>query len=188
MDEKRFQTIAEDQIERCKKTLFRKAAEYASTRDRLHNFKVASGLQGVSMAQALAGMMVKHTVSVFDMCRDHKPNQAKEFQLDLWEEKITDHINYLILLKAVVMEELNEKHADRADRANGGADRKILAGPDQGPGRDGTEICQSGMPGSTGPVSLPAGGEAVSDRTEDPEWIHEQITKAFEKKIHQAGL
>ena len=81
----------------------RKAEEYA-TEDRLHNFKVAAALQGISTKQALAGMLAKHTVSIYDLCMS-KENASQ----DMWDEKITDHINYLLLLKAVVSEDIDEK-------------------------------------------------------------------------------
>lgn len=99
MDADEFREILQQQQTRCEYMLDDKAVEYA-TEDRLHNFKVAAALQGVSPRQALAGMMAKHTVSVYDMC------MSNDFQtINQWTEKITDHINYLILLKALVIEE-----------------------------------------------------------------------------------
>lgn len=100
MDSKTFETIIEEQITTCRDILIKKAGEYA-TEDRLHNFKVAAALQLENPKQALAGMMAKHTVSVYDMCRS-----GKKYPIELWNEKITDHINYLLLLKAVVEEDL----------------------------------------------------------------------------------
>lgn len=76
-----------------------KAKEYA-TEDRLHNFRVAAVLQRVSAKDALAGMMAKHTVSVYDMC-----GSEETFSQELWDEKITDSINYLLLLRALIQEE-----------------------------------------------------------------------------------
>jgi molybdenum cofactor biosynthesis enzyme len=99
MDIKTFEQIFHDQITRCTNILITKAKEYA-TDDRLHNFKVAAELEGCSVRQALAGMMAKHTVSIYDMCKS-----LEESPLALWNEKITDHMNYLILLSAVVEEE-----------------------------------------------------------------------------------
>ena len=92
-----FEKILERQMHQCEEVLINKAREYA-TEDRLHNFKVAAGLQGITPQQALAGMMCKHTVSIYDMCR------AGEYDITVWDEKITDHINYLLLLKALVVE------------------------------------------------------------------------------------
>lgn len=100
MHSKDFIGILDEQIFICKSTLSGKAKEYATDDDRLHNFKLAAALQGCSQIEALAGMMVKHTVSIYDMC-----TSDQLYSKDLWSEKITDHINYLILLKAVLYEE-----------------------------------------------------------------------------------
>lgn len=96
MDSKKFNTIVSDQIQRSTDTLVKKASEYA-TEDRLHNFKVAASIQHCTPVQALAGMMAKHTVSVYDMCES-----GLEYPMALWNEKITDSINYLLLLRALV--------------------------------------------------------------------------------------
>lgn len=100
MNSKDFEIVIEEQIEKCKEVLIGKAKEYAQDDDRLHNFKNAAGMMGCDPKEALAGMMAKHTISVYDMCRD-----GKDHTLVMWNEKITDHINYLLLLKAIVMEE-----------------------------------------------------------------------------------
>ena len=89
--------------EKIETVLGAKGEEYATDNDRLHNFKVAAGVQGITVKEALSGMMAKHTVSVYDMIAD-----GKDHSLDKWDEKILDHINYLILLRAIVVEEKNE--------------------------------------------------------------------------------
>ena len=99
-----FNAVVEDQIERCRSILCKKADEYAADEDRLHNFKNAAGMMGCDPKEALAGMMAKHTISVYDMCRS-----KESYPIDLWNEKITDHINYLLLLKGLVCENLNHK-------------------------------------------------------------------------------
>lgn len=98
MNSTTFNTLLDRQMQRCESILNIKAEEYATV-DRLHNFKVAAELQGITPRAALAGMMVKHTVSIYDMC-----SSVKEFSFETWNEKITDHINYLILLQALVMD------------------------------------------------------------------------------------
>lgn len=60
--------------------------------------KRSTEVQGTTPIQALAGMMCKHTVSVYDMCR------SGEYPIELWSKKITDSINYLLLLRAMVEE------------------------------------------------------------------------------------
>jgi hypothetical protein len=97
-----FNAIINWQIEHCKSILCSKAKEYA-TSDRLHNFKIAGALQGISPVQALMGMMAKHTVSVADMCM----SSGETYPQEMWDEKITDSINYLLLLAALVREVTN---------------------------------------------------------------------------------
>ena len=100
-----FNEIVLDQIETCKETLIKKAGEYArGDVDRLHNFRQAANLSGDSMRKVLGGMMMKHTVSIYDML-----NGDDTHSMDLWDEKITDHINYLLLLRAVVIEGKREQ-------------------------------------------------------------------------------
>ena len=99
-----FNKIIQAQIKHCESILCSKAEEYA-TADRLHNFKVAGALQGIPPVQALMGMMTKHTVSVADMCMS-----AGTYPQALWDEKITDSINYLLLLSALVREDNNENN------------------------------------------------------------------------------
>jgi len=94
----RFEGILDAQIKRVRDVLVVKAAEYA-TQDKLANFKKVAHLRGVTQAQAISGMMAKHTVSIYDMIES-----GKSFPLGQWDEKITDHINYLILLRAALVE------------------------------------------------------------------------------------
>lgn len=100
MDSETFTRVFSEQVRVSEDILVDKSRDYA-TEDQLHNFKVAAALKGETPQQALAGMMAKHTVSIYDMCRSNE-----KFDLDKWNEKITDHINYLILLKAIVIEQL----------------------------------------------------------------------------------
>jgi len=103
MKTKQFNTIIEEQQKRCTDILVTKAKEYA-TADRLHNFKVAAELQMTTPFNALAGMLAKHTVSIYDMCRS-----GEYYPQEMWDEKITDHINYLLLLKALTVEEAGRR-------------------------------------------------------------------------------
>ena len=102
MDSKTFEMLMEQQFDLCREVLCSKAKEYA-TQDRLHNFHVAAGLRGCTPEQALAGMMAKHTVSVYDMCEG-----GDSHPIELWQEKITDSINYLLLLNAMVRENAHQ--------------------------------------------------------------------------------
>ena len=103
MNTENFNKIIHEQIERCENTLCKKADEYAADDDRLHNFKVAAGIQNCLPTTALGGMMAKHTVSVYDMIRGLENGMC--YPIELWNEKITDSINYLLLLAAAVRED-----------------------------------------------------------------------------------
>ena len=103
----RFNEVLETTIKKCVDTLGVKADEYA-TEDRLHNFKVAAEIQNCTPITALAGMMAKHTVSVYDLIQ--KQEQGYVVSREMWDEKIGDSINYLILLSALVQEKFDEEN------------------------------------------------------------------------------
>jgi hypothetical protein len=100
MDHDDFVNVVGAQQQRCEDVLVKKQGEYAGPVDVLHNFKSAARLHSGSQRSALAGMMAKHTVSIYDMCASDE-----DFPLEVWDEKITDHMNYLLLLACIVQEE-----------------------------------------------------------------------------------
>lgn len=95
-----FQKIADEQLAHCAKLLRSKGEEYSKETDRLSTFKKAGVLQNETPKQALFGMLAKHLVSVADMCES---TQVEPY--DRWIEKISDSINYFVLLRAIVEEE-----------------------------------------------------------------------------------
>jgi hypothetical protein len=102
-----FKRIFDETVAKSGAMLIGKATEYASDADRLHNFKQAAALQQITPIEALGGMMCKHTISVYDMINSVDDEHAQE----LWDEKIIDSINYLILLRALVIESKGEAAA-----------------------------------------------------------------------------
>lgn len=94
---KTFENQIDAQLERCTSTLIDKNKEYADSVDRLANFRRASDLIERSMEEALGGMLSKHVISIFDMIYSDE-----QFQLERWDEKIGDAINYLLLLSVVI--------------------------------------------------------------------------------------
>ena len=91
MTNETFETILRDTFDKIKSVLLAKADE------------IALILQGKNPVSALSGMMCKHTVSIYDLINGYKMGRAIE--PELWDEKIIDNINYLILLRAVLREE-----------------------------------------------------------------------------------
>jgi len=105
-----FNALFESVVDHCRSVLCYKASEYAEDNDRLHNFNQAAHLQGGTVISALGGMMIKHTVSVYDLIRREAKGQAVSDEL--FDEKIIDSINYLILLKAAVTAQQAQPHPD----------------------------------------------------------------------------
>ncbi len=99
MNHDRFNILLEERIDKIRAILKSKAVEYA-TEDRFHNFKRAATILGESPEDALIGMFIKHLVSVLDIAQDTSIPAPP----GMWDEKIGDAINYLILLDALYRE------------------------------------------------------------------------------------
>lgn len=99
MNPKVFNALVESQLNACKDVLGVKAAEYARDTDRLANFKKAAALQGCTPAQACTRLMCKHIVAIYDFVDLGETDHGK------WIEKITDSLNYLLLLHALLIEQ-----------------------------------------------------------------------------------
>lgn len=92
-----FNKVVEDQLERIRNVLVKKAAEYNLDDDRLSVFKHAAALSEETSEQVLYGFMLKHIISITDMI-----NSKNSYTEELWNEKITDICNYLILLQGLL--------------------------------------------------------------------------------------
>lgn len=107
MKEKTFNNYTKFILDQAKGVRDLKRVEYATEEDRLSNFRKAAAIQGVSVPMAIRGMMAKHTVSIYDMIENefgYAKKKPSPQDLSLWEEKIVDQINYLLLLYAAVVE------------------------------------------------------------------------------------
>jgi len=113
-----FNIAVQTQLGLCESLLTSKGHEYAADvyttenslvkgqpePDRLLHFKKAAAIMNTTPKVALLGMLSKHIVSVSDMCTD----KDTRYSLEKWGEKITDSINYLLILRAIVEEEQHE--------------------------------------------------------------------------------
>jgi len=107
METKQFNELIEHiYINHVKKVFYKKSEEYSSGIDRLHNFKRAAEMSRLHPIDCLRGMKLKHDVSLADMLDDYLA-EGKEFPQELWQEKLTDDINYLFLLWALLFEEFD---------------------------------------------------------------------------------
>lgn len=104
MNSNDFTSVVTEQVQRSLDMLKSKNDHYNPDEDKLVSFKKAAALRGQTPRQALSGMMLKHTVSVYDLC-----DATDVGSLEVWNEKLTDHINYLLLLRAIVEEESKDQ-------------------------------------------------------------------------------
>lgn len=104
MLQEEFNDIVTKQMKKCWETLFNKGNEYTMQGDRLSHFKKAAAVMDSTPKAALFGMLAKHLVSVSDMCLSNG-----KYHKEIWSEKITDSISYLLILAAIVEEEQFEQ-------------------------------------------------------------------------------
>jgi hypothetical protein len=97
-----FSNVVNDTINNILAVLKQKEQEYASTESRFHNFEVAGRKLGVTPEKALLGMMIKHVVSIEDLV-NWVEQSPKRITIEAINEKIGDNINYLILLKGMLI-------------------------------------------------------------------------------------
>lgn len=102
-----FTEIVLKQFERCHELLNLKESEYSEGKDRLDQFKKGAAFRGKHSYDVLAGMMLKHTTSIYDLI--NKESEGFPVGIGMWEEKITDHINYLLLLLALIIDVQSNK-------------------------------------------------------------------------------
>jgi len=102
MNNEEFIRIVENQKEDCYATLIKKEKEYSDGKDRLVQFRNVAAMRGVHPLEALGGMMAKHTSSIYQLINDVRDDMLPT--MEIWNEKITDHINYLFLLIALVLD------------------------------------------------------------------------------------
>lgn len=102
MNNERFTQLFEEQVERCSDLLVKKNAEYSQGGDRLSNFRQPSSLMKMHPAEVAFCYDAKHIASiqkiVHDLSNGIVPTE------EMWQEKITDYLNYGFLMNACVME------------------------------------------------------------------------------------
>ena len=102
MTEKEFIKFFEQEVEACRAILVSKNSDYSSGIDKLHNFKEAGKEDNITPVEALRGMDLKHRVSIRTGLDELKIGKVRP--AEWWKEKLRDHINYMILLHALIYE------------------------------------------------------------------------------------
>ena len=93
MTTERFNEVVKEQLERIEKLLVKKQAEYNLDADRLGVFKHGASMSKETPEQVLYGFFLKHLIQQADMI-----STGEKYTKELWLEKITDIMNYNILL------------------------------------------------------------------------------------------
>ncbi len=107
-----FETLVQNRIEECEAILFyEKDKEYTQNDDRLHNFKTAGKIQGITTEKAVVGMMMKHFVSILDMVDN--PDTVTKPMVD---SKFSDAINYMYFIEAALTEYKPKKNNDKTGK------------------------------------------------------------------------
>ena len=107
-----FDSVVRDALQRSSDILTEKGQEYSVGDDRLSQFKLAAGLNNVSVPEALWGMATKHISSAASMVKN-----PSMYNIKTWREKLDDIRNYTLLLEAVLIEqETSFNEADLGDR------------------------------------------------------------------------
>lgn len=105
MNDPVFVDLVKTRTLKIQNVLAKKAKEYARG-DRLHNFKRAAKALNCTPERACISFWMKHVVSILDMVDDIEAGRLNT--IPLWDEKIGDAVNYLILLEGLVVERLSE--------------------------------------------------------------------------------
>lgn len=99
MRQEELDDFLEERFEIIRSVLASKGYEYTVEDDdsRFHNFNMAASFNNETPERALWGMLTKHLVSLSDMVQ----RDSEEFPLYVWDEKIGDAVNYMLLLWAM---------------------------------------------------------------------------------------
>jgi hypothetical protein len=104
MNQEDFNDLVDARFFVCRTSLGQKSNEYSRNGDKLHNFKRAGAMLSCTPEEALLGMVAKHQISIMDIVDDIAdgllPTDEK------LSEKMTDSINYLLLLEGLIRERL----------------------------------------------------------------------------------
>ena len=113
MTQEKFNVFAKNFVKKTTSVLYAKGKSYALNRnDRLEHFKRAAQYLDTTPQEACLSQLTKHLISIRDMvCADN----GAVFSPEQWDEKIGDAINYLVLLRAIVIDqEMEDKNDDLA--------------------------------------------------------------------------
>ena len=110
MSREDFLDFASERLDGCFSLLAVKGMEYDRNDDAFHNFYRGGELLAVEPETALVGMFNKHIVSLLDIVDDIECEGIFP-EVEVLNEKVTDTINYLLLLNGLILEHKKEQEA-----------------------------------------------------------------------------
>ncbi len=107
--------IMTETFNKCSNLLNKKSEEYnKKINNRLDCFTQGAGLTGEHPAKIVTEFMLKHVISIYQMI-----NSIYEYDMSKWDEKIIDNINYLILLRAALIDSYSKLiNVDKCENNN----------------------------------------------------------------------
>lgn len=109
MTQEKFNVFVKNFVKQTTSVLYAKGKSYALNKyDRLEHFKRAADYLDTTPKEACLAQLTKHLISICDMVctrKHHSDKETVEFSPEQWDEKIGDAINYLVLLRALVIDE-----------------------------------------------------------------------------------
>lgn len=103
-----FENTVKNTLESIKDLLIIKGREYRRKNNPYHNFEVGADATGQSRIKVLRGFSLKHSISIDDMIEDFE--QGKLPTIEAVNEKYNDLITYLLIEKAMMVENCSNKN------------------------------------------------------------------------------
>lgn len=101
----RFNDCIDNRLNECKELLTVKSVEYRRNNNPYHNFNVGAKFTGESSEKVLYGFLLKHLISLQDIVND--VNEGKLPSKEIIAAKVSDIINYMLILEALIEERRN---------------------------------------------------------------------------------
>lgn len=108
MEEKRFYKLVDERLSKITSTLASKGNEYSTPGNKLHNFDRGANITGQTREIVLLGFLLKHQISILDIIDKIEVGVLPTRKL--LDEKLTDIINYYILLEASIVDRIEKEN------------------------------------------------------------------------------
>lgn len=102
MNREEFGQIVLTTLEECKSVLDTKRRDYAPDDDRLANFKSVGLMMALEPQTVCLTYLMKHLDAIASHC------DSLDLSVEYFDSRIVDCINYLLLLKAILVEKSDE--------------------------------------------------------------------------------